>query len=96
MHDFISNGDIKLPLIIDIKAAYESIKGKKGSWTHYSKNDFEFDGDIEILIDPIDSATLISAKSNNLKIEANNANFSVTLKGFDKNRDLLTKTKINF
>ena len=96
IHEFIANGDIKLPLKIDIKAAYESIKGRKGSWTDYSKNDFKFGDDIEISIDPVDSATLISAENNNLKIEANNANFTVTLQGFDKNRDLLTKTKVNF
>jgi hypothetical protein len=95
IHDFISNGDIKLPLIVEIKAAYESIKGRKGSWTDYSKNDFDFNEDIEISIEPIDSATLISVENNNLRIEANSADFSVTLKGFDKNRDLLTKTKVN-
>jgi hypothetical protein len=92
--DFIFDGEITLPLTLEIKAAYQTLSGPSDAWKHYSPIDFKMGDDIKIHVEPADKVQIIKQDGNNLKLEISSPEFAVKLTGFDRNRDLVTKAKI--
>ena len=91
--EFIADGEITLPLTLQIKAAYQTLNGPSDAWKHYSPIDFKIGEDITVNAEPSDKICVVTQEGNNLKLEINSPKFKIQLTGFDKNRDLITKAK---
>ena len=92
--NFIFDGEISLPLTLTVKAAYQTLNGPTEAWKLYSPVDFQMGKDIAVSCEPPDAIQVVNAANNILKLEISKADFKVTLSGFDKNRDLVTKANV--
>lgn len=92
--NILQEENLSLPISIEVRAAYVSALGKTRSWRDYSPIDFEFNKNIPINIEPIDSAELVSGDGNKFLINVLKPNFSISTEGFDSNRDLIVQPKI--
>ena len=86
--------NLSLPISLEVKAAYVSALGKSRSWRDYSPIDFEFNKTIPIKIFPTDAAELVSGSGNSFLVNVLKPNFSISVEGFDPNRDLIVQPKI--
>jgi hypothetical protein len=85
-----SEWDLTQGALIEILAAYETAKGNP--FKSYKPYDFDFSA--KAMKPEVTGCVVVEAKENKLIIEANAAEFSVTVVEFDVNRDLVVRARI--
>jgi hypothetical protein len=83
------NAAVEMPMSINVRMAYAIARGD--AFKRYDRNDFSLGGTSEIKIEVV-GAIAQPAADNVLLIEAESPDFSVTVSGFDPNRDVVVQS----
>lgn len=75
---------------VEVLAAYETTKGNP--FKAYSAYDFDFKGQAKGA--EMDGCTILEAKNNTILLSVESPAFSITVKGFDTNRDIIVRANI--
>ena len=82
------------PFRLKVATAYLSVKGNAKSFKDYSEIDFSFGKDIDVEIVDDESGSILSFDRNEAEVEVSDADFELIIKGFDPNRDVLVRTRV--
>lgn len=94
LSDLLVSEGVSLPLRVDIKSAYLSVKGNNRSFKDYSPLDFNYSSTIKLETSPNEAVKVLKQDGNQLSLEIFDPAFQIHVKGFDKHRDLLNRANL--